>query len=240
MTVKLNRAVARKVLETIDAGLVAGRGVPEPGKMCVEAAVCYALGLPHGDNPDCVSPILRNLKIALNDQAWADPAARARGLRRLGIAQLGSTGMDEKEFLRRLSEFTIGVIVPRVLRSAIKAGADPSLEDFAVRCEKEKSYPAAAEAADAAYDAAYDAAAYAFVATYAAAAHAAARAASGAYAAAEAKGHAAAYSATAAVADAEREVFAEGVVQILVEMNIPGTKWLDLTTGDPNDREAQP
>lgn len=47
--------IARKVLQTIDAGLVKGAGVPEPGKMCVEAAVCYGMGLPHGDNPTCVS-----------------------------------------------------------------------------------------------------------------------------------------------------------------------------------------
>ena len=260
MTVKLSREVARKVLETIDAGLVAGVGIPEPGKMCVEAAVCYALGLPHGDNPDdCVAQPLRALKMALNDQSWRNAAARAKGMRRLGIAQLGSKGMDEKEFLRRLSEFTVGVIVPRVLRSAIKSGADKSLEHHAARCEKEKSYDAAdaayagayaayahadaahadadADAADAAAKAAhaaYAAAAYAAYAAYAAA-DAAAKAARAADAEAAARAaDAAADAADAAAdaahaADAEREFFAEGVVQILVKMKVPGTKWLDLT-----------
>ena len=44
--ITLNKAVARKVLKTVDAGLCSGKGAPEPGKMCVEAAVCFALGLP--------------------------------------------------------------------------------------------------------------------------------------------------------------------------------------------------
>lgn len=47
---RITRKIAVRVLEVVDAGLVSGVGSPEPGKMCVEAAVCYALGLPHGDS----------------------------------------------------------------------------------------------------------------------------------------------------------------------------------------------
>ena len=82
----LTREVAKRVLDTVDAGLVQGMGVAKPGKMCVEAAVCYALGLPHGDNPDCVAPALRALKIRLNDASWSSNQARAKGLRRLAAA----------------------------------------------------------------------------------------------------------------------------------------------------------
>ena len=39
---ELSIDVARKVLTTIDAGLVAGLGEPVAGQMCVEAAVCFA------------------------------------------------------------------------------------------------------------------------------------------------------------------------------------------------------
>ena len=81
----ITREIAAKVLATVDAGLVAGVGVPEPGKMCVEAAVCYAMGLPHGDNPTCVAPKLRWLKIRLNDSRWSSPQARAQGMRRLAL-----------------------------------------------------------------------------------------------------------------------------------------------------------
>src|SRR5271157_2318609 len=107
---KITEVIARKVLETVDAGLVNGVGVPVPGQMCVEAAVCYALGLPHGDDPACVAPALRMLKIRLNDANWSSPASRAAGMRRLAVAQLGSAGaLDEKEFADRVVDYAIRV-----------------------------------------------------------------------------------------------------------------------------------
>src|ERR1700679_473096 len=96
---EINLDLAKKVLSVVDAGLVSGMGVPEPGKMCVEAAVCYAMGLPHSDEPTCVSPALRRLKIRLNDSRWSSDAARTKGLRRLAVAQLGSAGaLDDVAF----------------------------------------------------------------------------------------------------------------------------------------------
>ena len=90
MTIEITRDIAARVLEIVDCGLVRGVGVALPGKMCVEAAVCYALDLPHGDDPRCVAPTLRAFKIRLNDSAWSSDQARAKGLRRLALAQLGS------------------------------------------------------------------------------------------------------------------------------------------------------
>ena len=75
---EITEAIARKVLEVVDAGLVSGLGQPAPGKMCVEAAVCFALGLPHDDDPKCVAPSLRSLKIRLNDAQWSSKEARAK------------------------------------------------------------------------------------------------------------------------------------------------------------------
>lgn len=101
MKKKITRALARKVLATVDAGLTRGLGRARPGAMCVEAAVCYALGEDHGDWPSCVSYQVRMMKIALNDQLhWRSRAERAAGLRRLAIAQLGSFGMIEREEFR--------------------------------------------------------------------------------------------------------------------------------------------
>ena len=40
-----------KIMGLLDHGLVHGLGKPEPGQMCVEAMICYALDLPHGDDP---------------------------------------------------------------------------------------------------------------------------------------------------------------------------------------------
>lgn len=110
----VNRTLARRVLKTVDAGLSDGLGKPVPGHMCVEAAVCYAMGLPHNDEPPCVSLVIRHLKIMMNDMgAWvpedqiedeggAEEQARAEGLRRLAIAQLGSNTLDDKKILKRL------------------------------------------------------------------------------------------------------------------------------------------
>ena len=208
----VTRDTAVKVLEVVDAGLVRGVGDPEPGKMCVEAAVCYAMGLPHGDNPECVSPALRALKIQLNDKEWSSNQARAKGLRRLAIAQLGSRGaLDEKEFLARVVEMTIRKIVPRALRSAASAKGNAEhaekLEAAAVRCEAEGT-KAAAYAANAAAYAAYadanaaDAAAYAVNAAAYAAAYAAANAAAYAANAAAYAAYAAAYAAANAAVNA--------------------------------------
>jgi hypothetical protein len=271
--------VAKRVLEIVDAGLVNGVGKPNPGQMCVEAAVCYALGLPHGDDPQCVSRALRALKIRLNDSRWSSPQARGAGLRRLAVAQLGSRDhIDDNEFRKRVVELVIRTSVPTVLRYAASIHKSPehmqALRDAANRCEVEGSRQSAldarkvaqearAAAADsaAAYAAAYvyaDAAAaaaayaaadaavaayvYADAAAYAAAdsaaayaaAYAAADAAAAAYVYADAAAYAAADAAAAAYAAADARDksladFAEGVVQILIEMKAPGCQWLALT-----------
>ena len=135
----ITREIATKVRDIVDAGLVSGVGKPKPGKLCVEAAVCLALGLPHGDDPPCVAPSLRRLKIGLNDKQWSSPQARAKGLRRLAVAQLGSAGvLDETEFRRRVVAMTIRKAVPVGLRAA--ASINPkhaeALEAAAVRCEQ--------------------------------------------------------------------------------------------------------
>ena len=232
---QITEQVARKVLTTVDAGLVKGVGIAKPGQMCVEAAVCYALDLPHGDDPICVSRALRSLKIRLNDSNWSSNEARAKGLRRLALIQLGSAGhLDDKEFSKRCAELAIRKSVPLALRAAASIQKDihkaAAMLDAADRCEKEGTRDAAlvgkraaAYAADAA-DAA-DAAAYAAYAAYAttayAADHAAAAAAYAAYAADAA-------TKKAETRDAALADFCEGIVQILIDMKVPGIKWLFL------------
>lgn len=89
----VNGDFASCVLALVDKGLVSGLGDPVPGQMCVEAAVAYASGEDHNDNPSCVNPKLASVKIALNDDCgWESDKARAKGLRRVAIAQLGSKG----------------------------------------------------------------------------------------------------------------------------------------------------
>jgi hypothetical protein len=190
-TQEITREIAAKVLQVVDAGLVKGVGVAKPGQMCVEAAVCYALGLPHGDDPECVSRAVRALKINLNDKNWSSNKARAKGLRRLAIAQLGSRdAIDDREFVRRVAELAIRTCVPTALRAAASMHKDPkhkaALIEAASRCERDRTREAAIGAKRVAAAAA---AAYAAHAAHAAA-HAAADAAADAAAAYAAAGRA--------------------------------------------------
>lgn len=207
MTVKIDRKLAKKVLDIVDKGLVSGIGNPVPGECCVEAAVCLAMGLPHGDEPECVAPALRALKITLNDAAWSSNDARAKGLRRLALAQLGSKGaLDETEFARRVAEQTIRITVSRALHFA--ANAHPQ-EEHKIKLR------AAAEAC--------------FKNGKKEDASAASRAASDASLAASWAASDAASWAASAASDAELSGFAEMIVQVLVEIKAPGCKFLRLT-----------
>jgi len=103
---------AKRVLAVVDQGLVGGRvGDPEPGRMCVEAAVSFAMGYDHGDDPICVDSDLRSEKIGLNDtDGWKNDKDRAKGLRRVAIAQLGSAGKFNFGQYRKLLAEQLNII----------------------------------------------------------------------------------------------------------------------------------
>ncbi len=251
---KLTRAVARKVLATVDAGLVSGLGNPVPGQMCVEAAVNYALGNDHGDNPSCVGSAVRAFKIRLNDARWPTNKDRTEGMRKLAIAQLGSDEIDQKEFARFVVIETIKRILPMTLRTAASfiPKHKEELELLAVACEAVTDLVSARAAAVKAKEGAYKVRAYAYAAyaAYAADAYAAAAAyaadayAADAYAAdAYADAYAAAYAAddyAAAYADAatKKTFFAKRLevlrlsaqigLEALKHCGSKGVKWLDL------------
>ena len=235
---------AARVLETVDAGLIGGLGDPQPGQMCVEAAVCFALGLPHDDQPACVAPTIRSFVIRLNDAEWSSKGARAKGMRRLAIAQLGSAGhINQRKFVDAMVDKAIRVFVPRALREAAKVQPDErhrlALTEAAERCERDGDR-AAAEAAGAAAAAAAEAGwrAAAEAGWRAEAAAAAGWRAEGWRAAAEAAGEAAAAAAAAAeaagwraAAEARDDVLsfvAEETVKVLIALDAPGCAFLDL------------
>jgi hypothetical protein len=136
----------------LNRGLSAGVGDADK-QVCVEAAICLALGLPLGDDPPCVAPAVRAFKIALNDGPWSSPEARAAGMRALAYAQIGTRGqLDEKKWVTRVAELTIREVLPPILREI-------GLEKEAKRCELEGTpeaawAAAAARAAEAAWAAA--------------------------------------------------------------------------------------
>jgi hypothetical protein len=126
---EINETLAQKVLDTIGHGLVRGLGKQKHGKMCVEAAVCYAMGLPHSDKPTCVGGAVRAYKITINDSNWSNNMARAKGMKRVAIAQLGSESIDQLVFAKRVAVLSINRILAKVLR-------DAALESDALKCEK--------------------------------------------------------------------------------------------------------
>ena len=255
MSFVITEPMVRKLIDTVDAGLSQGLGEPVPGQMCVEAAISYALGEPHSDGPSCVDPIVRQAKIRLNDAAWSSPMARARGMRRVAIAQLGSKDtIDSLKFVTLLTEYVIREIVPLALRWAAKRWAAKgnqkhavALEERAVQCERDGNKAAADAAADAAAYAAADAAARAARAAARAAAYAAYAAADAAARAARAAAYAAyaaAYAAYAAdAADAEKDkilsLCAALMVRALQECGSPGCDWLWLVDEIPSPHERK-
>lgn len=206
MDFELNETLARKVLTTVDAGLVNGIGSPAPGKMCVEAAVCYAMGLPHSDRPTCVGDAVRRFKIRLNDSRWSSNETRTAGMRKLAIAQLGSNEIDQKAFAKIIVEQTIRQILPITLRAA--ASRNPKhaavLEGAAIGCEQEGTGAATKNAKEVAKVVRADAAAAAAAVAYADAVAYAAR-------------------------DSMLNKMAEIGLAALIELNSPGCAYLYLT-----------
>ena len=237
MSVTIEQAL--KVYEYVNAGLVSGLGNAVPGQMCIEAAICLAMGEPHGDTPSCVGEQDRALSIPLNDAKWSSDKARADGMRRLAIAQLGSRDLSkaqQTEWLRLVIEGVIRKIVPLALRAAAPLQKEPhksALEQAAVNCEQSHNRTAADAARDAAYAAAYAAAAAAYAygadaayaAAYAYAAYAAA-AAYGADAAAAARAARAAADAYAAARDEPLRMLADIAVDAYAAVGAPGYQLL--------------
>lgn len=149
----------QRLTEIINAGLVSGLGAPRPGSLCVEAAICLAMGEPHSDRPSCVAAPDRDFAIRINDAMWSSTEARAKALLPLALAQLGTAGSDRGPWVRRLVEGTIRQIVPLTMRAAARVHPDErhraAMEAAALRCEREGTRDGAAVVA--ANDAANDA-----------------------------------------------------------------------------------
>ena len=191
--------IRAKVTEIISQGLVAGLGAATPGELCVEAAICLAMGEPHSDKPSCVHEAARHYSIAINDRYPGTPLERAALLLPLALAELGTAGTDRVPWLARLAEGTIRKVLPIWLRYA--AGMHPELTHRKVltaaaeRCESEGTRESAVAAQKIASYASYaSASAYASAASaYASAADASA---AYAYAASAYASYAASYAAS--------------------------------------------
>lgn len=125
---------------------------------CVEAAVCFALGLPHGDQPPCVHPALINFKIGLNDLTlWSSDKARGKGMRRLAVAQLGSKEkFNGKVFADELLRVSLIETLPRIAKSLKVKGDDKAAIDALPKTVGPKTREKLLAARDKAYEGSYN------------------------------------------------------------------------------------
>lgn len=91
---KITIPFVAKVLRLFGFGLPSGLGMGGEGGMCMQFVICHALGQGVTDQPSCVNDLVRSYGIWLNDCDWLSNQARANGLRRLAIAQLGTRSSD--------------------------------------------------------------------------------------------------------------------------------------------------
>jgi hypothetical protein len=214
----MNAETVAEILSAIDAGLVHGSVAADlPGQTALWGAIRSV-----SRSTRIAEPLVR-LSVRLNDAYWSSTAERAKGLRRLAIAQLDSgKSFDDAEFGRRVIDLLAGEIVPVALRSVSLLGA-------ADLCERERTVESIKDARvvlqsqpdSYATRHAVDSCTFALgtVADVALAVDAAEMAAA----------------ADAFMRNAGRDAvlarFAEGVVQILIGMRAPGRRWLGMTTG---------
>ena len=120
----------------LDKGLTKGLGVPVEGQMCVEALICFKLGLPHSDQPSCVHKEVIQAKIALNDCLWSSNKTRAEGMRKLAIAQLGSSHFENGLFYNTLKLNSTKRILPYLIGKHFEKTKDQQLLVFKEKFEK--------------------------------------------------------------------------------------------------------
>ncbi len=234
--------ITKQQIEKLDSilarGLCKGMGINPNGQVCVEQAVCIALDLPFSDNPECVASSVRSFKIRLNDANWSSPENRAKYMRDLAIAQIGSKdSINNQEFAELITKKTIQILIPQYFRS--RDFKINNLEEILKECESENYkngikklrsaadytvYATYAAAATYAADAAYAAATYTAdaAATANAAYTAAAYTADAAYAAA----NAAYAAANAAAADKWLILSAQLALETLKELGSTGCQYL--------------
>jgi len=118
MPLEPSEETVKKFINYCQLGLVKGLGKPVPGEMCVEAAIALAHDFPHQDqNPSCVPEEAAECKIALNDcDAWEGNKSRAKGMVKIGIAQLGSNKLKDGEFKNRMKLNSMRMILPYLIQ----------------------------------------------------------------------------------------------------------------------------
>ena len=138
MKTKITTKTAKEILRLLSFGLPKGKGKPIPGEMCIEAVITVALGEPFSDKPSCVEQGIGSVneaKIALNDCAWSSPQARAKGMQKIALAQLGSNTLQTNAFRDLLKLKSTQRILPYIIQKHYEQCKDEKLLAFKTKFE---------------------------------------------------------------------------------------------------------
>ena len=111
-----NEKTAKEIIRLCSFGLIGDNGKPKEGSMCIENVVSYALGEKFSDAPSCVGSEIQMAKVALNDCLWTSNKARAKGMVKLGIAQLGSNTVCQEAFKQLLKLKSTQKLLPFLIQ----------------------------------------------------------------------------------------------------------------------------
>lgn len=96
-----------------------GTGEQLPAWRCESYTFYYPL-LPHDDDTKCVGWAVRYLVFHINNREWSSDEARAAGLRKLAVAQLGSDQLDQFRFAELVALKTVQKLCPLLFAELAK------------------------------------------------------------------------------------------------------------------------
>lgn len=134
--------VVRQVLSFVDLGLKSNSPLFSNPKEIISSSI--------SDNFLNVSDIVRSFNLALsNGYIFWTPSERSRMMRRLAVAQLGSSEIDQQSFNKIFVEETIRQILPLFLQDVAKLHSNHSKEinEVVLLLEQNPSIKSAFEAA---------------------------------------------------------------------------------------------
>jgi len=86
------------ICDLSQGGLCSGKGSAiKPGTFCVQQLISRIFDDSSSDAPSCVNYAVRSFGIVLNDASWSSDQARANGLRKFAVAELGTADWTREQ-----------------------------------------------------------------------------------------------------------------------------------------------
>lgn len=135
---EVTETLVRNLIATINPGLARFCNKENPQDKDLRAAIVAALGDEAYRLNSLISPVVAAFDLC--DANWSTDQARAKGLMRLAVAQMGSYGaLDQSGFVHNVVKIATSHMLPKALRQVAGVLVSPSLrtelECAAVNCE---------------------------------------------------------------------------------------------------------